>query len=280
MRRGMEPTFLLGDDKKVVAIDLSSDFCAEHEWGIERLRSSFGMPKATRDLCGLDARIIKIYNPDDFFYYEGKKNSIFVWSDNSWPDRRKSTQDAIAKGIDKGETPFSELYLSKWQKDQAVATAWSDGDFGILVNNSEHLEKIKDIKEAFEKKDIAIWLGGGQVFQNAGLVLAIVSRLPKEVWDIQKEHDIDSFNLHDAADATGIKEKLNKADKGFFALSPRWIKGFNLKDKTTKYNVIFWLNPREQQIHNYGWFTVEELEQWAKNEGPCIKTSDQKKGET
>jgi hypothetical protein len=39
---------------------------------------------------------------------------------------------------------------------------------------------------------------------------------------------------------------------------------------------MYWLNPREQDIHNYGWFTVEELKQWAENKGPVMMTKKQR----
>ena len=46
--------------------------------------------------------------------------------------------------------------------------------------------------------------------------------------------------------------------------------------KHTKYEVVFWLNPQEQQIYDANWYTVEQLDQWAKGEGPVIKTKVEK----
>ena len=57
---------------------------------------------------------------------------------------------------------------------------------------------------------------------------------------------------------------LKDADKGYYALSPSW-DGDN--------NLIFWLNPREQHVYNHGWFNVDELKMWAKNDGPIMKGS-------
>ena len=53
---------------------------------------------------------------------------------------------------------------------------------------------------------------------------------------------------------------MEKAGKKYFALSPRW------KDDNKK-EVIFWLNPYHQDIDNFGWFTVEDLKDWAKGKG-------------
>jgi hypothetical protein len=84
-----------------------------------------------------------------------------------------------------------------------------------------------------------------------------------------KQKDEDRINLHEAAKATGIEEKVCAAlksdfgGKPFYALSPSW------KNKqNTKHKVVFWLNPTDQQKNNYGWFTVEELEQWIEGKGP------------
>ena len=77
-----------------------------------------------------------------------------------------------------------------------------------------------------------------------------------------------------SAAATGIEEVLKKAGKRYYALSPRWaasIKGTKNGEVETKYGVVFWLNPCDQYKNNYGHFTVEELQQWAKGEGPIPK---------
>ena len=75
--------------------------------------------------------------------------------------------------------------------------------------------------------------------------------------------DEDYFRLITVASETGIYKILKDAGKRFFALSPKW------KDDN-KEEVVFWLNPIEQHIYNYGWFTVEDLKLWAKNEGPVM----------
>ena len=37
-------------------------------------------------------------------------------------------------------------------------------------------------------------------------------------------------------------------------------------------NLRFFLNPREQNRYNHGWFSLEELKAWAGDTGPIIKT--------
>jgi hypothetical protein len=114
--------------------------------------------------------------------------------------------------------------------------------------------------------------------------------LPKETLDQLVAMDKDAEALKKAAKKTGIVQKIDKINKtaqdaekkksgrpysfgndpnGYFALSPRWAFD-NEKDKT-KHPVMFWLNPQNQKDNNFGWYTVEELDQWINGEGPVPK---------
>jgi len=48
---------------------------------------------------------------------------------------------------------------------------------------------------------------------------------------------------------------------------------FSEYSRELRFLSFYWLNPMEQKIHNYGWFTVEDLLLWAENKGPIPKTS-------
>lgn len=94
--------------------------------------------------------------------------------------------------------------------------------------------------------------------------------------------DEDRYRLKEASKLIGIKEKLDKLNNeyvkknphsfhkpfGYYALSPSW--NFNKKDFVTKYNVIYWLNPQNQQDISFGWFTVEDLEDWIQGKGKIL----------
>jgi len=55
-------------------------------------------------------------------------------------------------------------------------------------------------------------------------------------------------------------------------LSPEWARNLSNLEGGTKYPVMFWLNPQEQNKYRCGWFTVEELTEWAEDKGTIIKT--------
>src|SRR3546814_16244788 len=84
------------------------------------------------------------------------------------------------------------------------------------------------------------------------------------------EADLEAKRLSDAAEATGIKEKIDALPiqrgpfsmKRYFALHPKWTTTGLIEGRSTIHPVIFFLNPAKQDQNNYGWFTVEELDKW------------------
>ena len=95
-----------------------------------------------------------------------------------------------------------------------------------------------------------------------------------------KDADKDAKRLQKADLKTGVKKKLEKAGKRYFACSPKWaneIKSTADGKIETKHDVIYWLNPMEQNIHNFGWYTVEDLEEWIEDKGKVPMTEEQKK---
>src|SRR5690606_6974440 len=96
--------------------------------------------------------------------------------------------------------------------------------------------------------------------------VVIRDRIDEECVDEIRKQDEDNRALNAAAEATGIREYLRHHKKRFIALKPAW----NHDPKTrhpSAYNVIFWLNPWEQDKDNFGWFTVEDLMDWAAGKG-------------
>jgi hypothetical protein len=305
MRRGSNPELLFTSDlnnkerdpqKKVksgtfLGFNLSADYCAEHEWGIKGLDGAFERDKITHKISKAPTL------PDKKRYGGGgmvfmtskdKKTAVLMYNEY-WNDEflKKLETPMTGPQLEKVVGEYTrDLHLSGgWTSGRTVyppdkiSAAWDEKSFGILVKNGNDLldmvAYLQSVAEAFAKKDVAIWLGGGGVFQNAGLCITIYSALPKDVLDGWKEFYEDCERLKKASDATGIEAKLKAAGKRWFALSPRWIKEF--KDKSeSKHPVIYWLNPNEQHIHNFGWFTVEQLEQWAEDKGPCMMTKEEK----
>jgi hypothetical protein len=257
MRRAFNSSIWRAEDGSLIALNLGADYCAEHEWGISGILQKFGIKQ---DKLGIAGRTIT----------KGG-DSIITTSENvdSWSREKKT--DRAAKQV-YGITfalPYSSgndfSWLIKgayWEPEKTEMLAyWSDSRFLALLENEN---EVRLVQEAFINNDIAFWIGGGGPFQNGGLCIALVSKLPEDFKQSMLDADNDTIVLKKAAKATGIEKILEKADCKYYALSPRW------KDEDKK-EVKFWLNPQEQDKYQYGWYSVNELKQWTKGEGPIVE---------
>lgn len=247
MRKCGKTPFLLTENNNFFGFHLPADFTAEHEWGIVDMKRCFGIPnpEITCEPFGLERRKSTIV-PENLHYLE-KDKEIYLFM-NSYGDH-------IPNDL-------------KYYRD-GIGGAWDGNGFGIVVSkeNENYCNKIKEIKQAIDACDVAVFLGGGRVFENSGLNVAIASKISKKNIKLWEDGDKELAKLYKDAEETGIKKKLEDANLRYYALSPSRPN----KNMKTKYNVMFWLNPQKQDIHNYGYFSVEELEQWIEGKGPIPK---------
>src|SRR5690606_18676756 len=89
------------------------------------------------------------------------------------------------------------------------------------------------------------------------------SKLDPALAQAAYEKDQRKVRLQEAAAKLTIVDELRAAGKHYYALTPRW------KDEQES-EVVFWLNPADQQDYRCGQYTVEELRQWIRNECPII----------
>lgn len=281
MRRSYNDIGWIENNGEAIGLALGFDFCAEHEWGVKDIKMGFGIPSSEFP-NGPSDRKVTIVPQNLLFqeYTETHNNKTFyraalIYSSLfEYKDTRAKFMDhkTTAKTLDL----FGELKLYKFPNDPGYdgsnerndfATAWSGRDFGIIVQGKNNITNLKNLFEAFKRKDICL---GGQTMGNSflkrgGLTFMIFSKLPADVVAATFAADASYKKLHLAARKTGILERLKKAGRSYYACSPRW------KDKSEK-EIIFWLNPMEQQKNNYGWFTVEDLDDWIRGEGKIPKT--------
>lgn len=276
MRRGSNVETWRNEHDEVIAFNLGADYCAEHEWGITKLKMRLGIESPDYKSIGSALNKMK-----DFMNIKTHKTGIST--------RTISKSDGLTSDLDgvKLTTPhetatplygfavvesyrsdkldFSEIRDNWYYPERNEFLAWWDeGTFAVLTPIKQD---VIDMLEAFKTNDIAIWLGGSGPFKNAGLVIGIISRLPEDFKQDCEDTDVAYIALQKASIKTGIHEKLKKADKKYYALSPRW------KDEDTKV-LQYWLNPNDQINVNYGWFSVADLEAWCKDEGPIPKVAE------
>ena len=273
MRRGREGKILYGEDGAVIAVSLGADFTAEHEWGIDRIQGLLGIKGASR----VDLQLTTMERLKEFFGLQKYDTGIEARTMTKAPSVVDNLGTKGVKDKHSGLTFYGigirehyyfdrevdwKTYVDWFNKDrEELIGHWSGDRFLFMCPDKKVVQEFKD---AFDRMDIAVWVGGSGPFQNGGLVIAIASRVPQGLRDDMAAVDLDRIALQKAAHATGIYQKLKGAGKSYYALSPRW------KDEA-KSGVKFWLNPQEQNIYNYGWYGVEELEQWAKGTGPIVK---------
>lgn len=255
-----------GDGGSCIGIGLASSPWAEHEFGTGTLNMLFGL---NGELDGLPRRTMTVL-PKGLNLIEFKTRA------------EKRMKRPSVKGL---ALIFSEPHFRAEPKDELkeelnyygeskMAAAWDEKSFGITAYTEEDKAKLRALWDAFHRNDVAFWINIGVFHSGTGLTFAIPSLVPQRLKDEMLENDLDIARLKQSAEATGVTELLKTAGKRWMALSPKWAK--ELKDVgkgkiTTAYDVMYWLNPWNGDKDNYGWFTVEDLQLWAKNEGPVPK---------
>jgi hypothetical protein len=279
----MRNSWLISENGVFMGVNLGSDFCAEHEWDFDELKLLLGIPGAKKkrysdvkrdygNLYGMDRRRA-LAPKEECVLLKEEEDTLNLVVVEDWAI--KNYRDCPIDERRGGELAF--------HKGDTLVTAWSSNDLMVRVKGEDNFKKLRTLHEALMAKKCAVWLGGGGIFENAGLCIAIVDTIPAEHLKTMRDADLDREKLEKAAESTGIRAKLEAASNkwledhprtyfprkcSFYALSPAWAKGHK---KKTKHKVVFWLNPQDQEHNNWGWFTVEELEQWIDGKGPIPK---------
>jgi hypothetical protein len=282
MRQAYYDTSLfLDENNDLQLICLGYDYAAEHEIGIKRLKEYFGISEfddtehnifktiknkifGKKLKFGIDRRMVTKV-PDHLTYGEfsitenkKKKRVFFVgFTDSSWRTP-KENEDFFINKIKQGIN-FDKSFSSWWDEKE------------FLVASVE--QKIPmQIFKALSSLDAAIFLAGSKnPFAGSGLTISVKSKMKEEDLKEIENTDRERYEMILAGIKSGITQKVSKSDKRYFALNPAWKKDIH-NSSETKYSIVFWLNPMEQNKYNSGWYTVEELEQWVNNQGPVIKT--------
>ena len=265
MRRASYKTDWLVEDTNYMGINLGADFTSEHERGIKKIYQLLSV-KDDANICGIHRRIIT--NAESIKLIEEEDSSALIACDKRYHEGC-TTIDSYSRE------------LSFYKED--LVCAWSQEDFGIRVRKEKNLKRLRRLYRAILEKDAAIWLGGGHVFENAGLNIGIVSTIPLHLKKQMYDADVDYNKLVKADDNTSICKRIDEFNReyikktgdydapcSYFALSPAWANG-----RKTKHSVIYWLNPRHQDVNNSNWFTVEDLKLWMEGKGPVLKTNSQ-----
>jgi hypothetical protein len=258
MRKAFNDYGFLVDDDIFIGISLGYDYCAEHEWGIKGIKSTFGIPEeTTRKNMGIKSRTITICPENLLFEKDGKDGAVLWTGWQSYFDKKVKTElprdlkdyKKRIKSDMKWEAEAKKRYEAKgetYRRDEKdpMISAWSERDFGVAVYGEEKVAWLEYLYEQFKKKNVAITrlnISGDNPFANASLSLVIVDRLPDYALDALYNGDKKYLDLEDYEKKIGmvkIKEKArensHKRNKDshmgsykqlhyYMACSPDWI---------------------------------------------------------
>lgn len=273
------------------AVFLAGNATAEHEWGIRDLLANLmidpeGMLTAGRSMTA----------PQELHISKGEVTRVYFLPRTEGKTRRKKeTTKVTYLGMSEYSVSAKVRHheLERYTLETDLTGAWSSKEFKLAAWSDEARAFLKELAKAASNGDLTIWTGNTPAlvknpFSHSGLIIAITSRMPDASRIHLDEHDTAQKKLNDAAEETGIRERLKASGSklaswrhgpAFHALVPRWLEGLHKVTRndtevqlSSDHPVVFFLNPANQQDFNHGYFTVEELDQWLKGKGPIIKS--------
>ena len=262
--------FINDENNNLIGIDLGWDFTAEHERGISKIKDLFGIKNKSTKLkkvFGVENRTINLV-PNNLIFvktiYQKKKCYLLALPSIYTNLKFNKNGNLSRDSLNIFNLFLWNLFDEKKDSSNHIAASWDEKSFAIITTE-ENKDKLEEIYNALLNKDAIILLAGSNnPYANNGLCIFIKSKLSKDFLDMLYEVDKDDYELQKAVDKTKIVEILKKANKEYYALEPRFFDGV----------LKFWLNPKEQSKYNYGWFTVDELLLWTKNEGPIMMSTN------
>lgn len=258
--------WVLNEAGKMQGFGLGYDFVAEHEYGIKDMNKMLGI---TTMACpvGLKDRQMTVV-PERLVLQEymaqprDRRCKPYKAAMLSLLSRWSHPPEDISEFARVYEVTFIEPFNPKAPNEENMCIGWDSESFAIHVRGEENIANLRTLHEAFQRCDIVTSLPGGK--RRAGPFLVMVSTLSEVEIERIESIDLAHKRLIDAVIDSGIERTLRDAGKQWYALAPDWY------DHEKEEGLVFFLNPREQELHNFGWFTLDELKAWAENKGPIM----------
>ncbi len=260
-------------DGVAVGVHLAPNGVGQHSMGIDWLLRRIGAVDADayglREFDGHVVRSMPEWTRRDVSHEE--RLSLDV---GPRPKRFSSTSSILCV---EGSVEHALGETVRYSPNSVVTGAWDDSSFAVRGWDDEGRRIVDMLQEALETLDVAVWVSGDIDFGHGHFCVVRRSTLPDATVRAFDDDVAASRRLHDAAAATGIHERLAGIGpmtplgrmRSYYALSPAWIDAETAR--RSLHPVKFFLNPAEQDRNNFGWFTVEELDQWIAGQGPIPK---------
>jgi hypothetical protein len=278
------------EDETPCGISLGFDFCGEHETSHCYFKDELGVGHAANK--GLHQYLAKPVKADDprFVFYNRDKATKTIAAETRLifhidPEMSQELSRPKPRHM------YSPAVLIKdGESSRPLAATWGTNGFCIRAFGNAEREMVQKLHTAALNGNLLVSHSGStNPFSGSGLCLTILDMIPQSVHDTIAKEEENQERLKKAVTETGIEKTLKDAKLDWYALSPEWSNFFKTIGRldaetgekiavrpATSHPVMFFLNPRKQSLYNYGWFTVEELQAWARNEGPVMKASAEK----
>ncbi len=150
MRQGNNASFIYSESPTaLIGINLGSDYCAEHEWGIKDIQHYTGM-NTDQSNVGLDRR---------------KVNKV---QNLHWVDNDKFVGFVLYRFFDDEIKNWKPRESYHSDKKKEIYCGWSKDGFYVLTdkvakptkNQTKVIERLQKVYDALNSNNACIWLGG------------------------------------------------------------------------------------------------------------------------
>ena len=296
MREAYDADFIYTDKGgSLIGVSLGADYCAEHEQGTKDMKRMLGVwtgdPKKDKKVLGWDRHRctfplkIQQFSVETKFIKPGNKReskgTVYAivldtgwgveYDENEFVNERFSRYREYVKNKTYGEFTEKRPLRSMW--DSSSFLIWSPDQ-----------EKMLTLFEAFKDGKMLYGLPVSKnPFARSGPMFLIEDYIDKEEERAVIEEQKKYYEMWKRIYKTKVFKKLDKAGRRFYACTPEQVqfeshvsdtdhrKISDVQKRSKLKDIMFFLNPMQQDIYEHGWFSVEELEMWCQNKGPIIK---------
>ena len=141
--------------------------------------------------------------------------------------------------------------------------SWWDASEAQVLAFGDEAELLAQFADAYAMGNVIV----GQrptnnPFDRSGLAFATLDSFNPQDFKEFTDSLHSSTTLANEIESSGLIKRLVAGGCRWYALSPRYTEAGEL---------LFYLNPHNQDAFNYGWFSAEDLSQWAEGYGPVVK---------
>lgn len=275
MRRAIDSKILYNEENEAYAIFMGAGFCAEHEWGIGKLKRSLGI-SLDNSILGIKQRKISKSFPYIRFLIDKRKNEacVLAFSEEYLaPDEKKTNTVHRVK----------KYYDLEYVKDKVIS-AWDGSSFCIIVKGTKDVNFLDSLYKDALKKEVALFLysdGIDNPFNKFGLLFSKVKNFDKNIQEEMLYHDELEYNLD--KERKKILNKYPELESININIQFKWAENHlrvsresQMYDLATDYSLVVKVSHMMGQELNTGIFSIEETLDYIKGKGPILKTEFKK----